>query len=281
MKMTELFIAIFFFFTISIQAQVTEGDSWAKVNQIGSGTVNVIFYSTQGLIEQQSDGSMKGMCVDIIGDFEEYVASTYAKKVQFNYVSEATVWMSFLTDVKKAGSGVLGVANTSITPTREKEYAFTPSYINSPLLLLTHKNAAKLTSLDQIKTSLVGYSAKVVSGSMHVDYMIDIKNNFYPDLNIQYGTSAESILSEMAENEKLFTMVDFTEFFYAIKNRFPIKRQMLTISDTDDQLAFVMPKGSDWEPIWKEFLSREYKASSRYKEIVTRNLGHQFVYLIN
>ena len=263
-----------------LQGQGLSGDSWAEVQKNGSGKIEVIYYPTPGLVERLEDQSMKGMCVDVLSDFEKYIETKYGKKISFEYSSEAKVWTQFLADIESAQSGVLGVANTTITSDRMQRFDFSPSFINNPLMLLTHKNAPDLDSFQEMSTSLVGYHAKVVTGSVHVGYMQDLRSNYFPDLKIKYGSSGRSVLAEIALDERQFTIVDFTEFFYAIKEKMPIKRQKLPVADTEDQLALVMPKGSDWKPIWDDFLSEDYKSSVRYKEIVANNLGRQFFYLI-
>jgi len=59
-----------------------------------------------------------------------------------------------------------------------------------------------------------------------------------------------------------------------------ITRHPVPLNELEDQLAFIFPKGSDWTPIWQEFLTPDFKESVAYKKIVAENLGTSFVNLI-
>jgi ABC-type amino acid transport substrate-binding protein len=266
--------------SISI-AQISSGNSWSEVKKNGTGNINIVYYETPGIIEKGSNGVFKGICADIIIDFKIYLKQAHNKDVTFNYIKRTDVWKSFLKDVKASEKGVLGVGNATITEERKSIYDFTPSFINNPMMLLTHKNVASMKSLDEIKTTLNGYTAKIVEGSTHINYINTVKKEYYPELNIILGQSGLSIVHDIVGDDKIFTIVDFTEFFYAIKQKLPIKRHSLSISNTKEKLGMIMPKGSDWAPLWHDFLTQEYKNSLRYREIITKNLGSQFAYLID
>ena len=267
--------------TLTTIAQISSGNSWKEVKQSGKGNVNIIYYQTPGLIERNANGTMKGMCADVIEDFKKYIKTTHNKDVTFKYIKKADAWTSFLQNVKTSGNGVLGVGNATITEERKKTYEFTPSFINNPMMFLTHKNAPSIKTLEDMSTTLNGYTARIVAGSTHLNYINSIKKKHYPELKVTYGKSGLSIINEIIKDDKLFTIVDFTEYFYAVKQKLPIKRHSLSVSDTVEKLAMIMPKGSDWAPLWNEFLTQKYKKSLRYREILSKNLGSQFAYLID
>lgn len=276
-----LLSTLLIFITLTSYSQIGSGNSWSEVKQAGKGNVNIIYYETPGIIKKNANGTTEGLCVDIIKDFKKHIKTTYDKDVTFNYIKKADAWTSFLSNVKNSKKGVLGVGNVTITDARKKSYEFTPSFMNNPMMFITHKNAPTLKSFDNMKTTLSGYTAKVVEGSTHLSYMSNLKKEYYPELNIIFGDSGVGIVDDIAKNDKLFTIVDFTEFFYVTKKKLPIKRHALSISNTKEILGMIMPKGSDWSVIWSEFLTKEYKKSPRYREIITKNFGSQFTYLID
>src|SRR5688572_13124148 len=105
----SLFIVCFSF----CSAQVKKGDSWAKVKADGTGTLAVLYNQTPGLIAKQPDGSVTGVCVDILSDFQKFVKEKYNKTISISFGEEADFPL-FLTRVQQTDN-LLGVTNTSIT----------------------------------------------------------------------------------------------------------------------------------------------------------------------
>lgn len=87
------------------------------------------------------------------------------------------------------------------------------------------------------------------------------------------------ILKKISTNPKLFTILDFTEFVDATRKNLPVKRQNVSFGDAEE-LAFVMSKQSDWDEVWKEFLTADYRRSVRYRKIIADNLGATFLSIL-
>lgn len=263
------------FFTI---AQKYKGDSWSDVKANGSGTLSCVYYSIPGLVYKDTDGQMKGVCVDIVKDFAEFVKTKYGKTLNIKYVGEEPVFTDFLNNVASS-SNALGVANVTITEERKKKMKFTPPFMSNPMVMLTHKTAPSLSSLDEISTKLNGFTAQVITASTHQKYMQEIKKEYYPELEIMENPSGQVVLSKILNNETFFTILDFTEYFDAVRQKMPVKRQNLVVGDAEE-LGFIMPKNSDWAPLWEEFLTPEYINSIKYKKIISDNLGNAYLGLM-
>ena len=157
---------------------------------------------------------------------------------------------------------------------------FSPAYMKNPMVLLTHNSAPSLSDLSEIRTKFQGFSAETITGSTHVKYINQIKENYYPDLKISYTTGGAIILNKLKSDTRLFTVLDFTEYFDAVKNRMPVKRHAVELGEAE-KLGFIMARNSDWGPLWNEFLTQEYLTSIRYRKIIAENLGHAFLSLLN
>src|SRR5687768_6376915 len=105
--------------------QKYQGDSWAKVKSSGSGTLSIVYYEQPGLIFKSADGQMKGVCADIITDFQKFIETKYGKKITVKYVGEETEFPAFLEMIQQTHH-ILGVTNTTITEERKKVMKFTP-----------------------------------------------------------------------------------------------------------------------------------------------------------
>ncbi|MEL7002610.1 MAG: transporter substrate-binding domain-containing protein [Bacteroidota bacterium] len=277
--MKNFLILLFFISSIPTFGQKYSGSSWAQVKASRSGTLSCLFYKTPKLVFRDSDGQIKGVCVDILNDFSKYVKKKYNTDLNIEFVGEETSFMEFMKQVN-ATKNVLGVANVSITPARQKQMKFSPAYLSNLMIMLTHKDAPTINSLDELSSKLNGYTGMVISGTTHVEYIQSLKSQYYPGLKLSYQPSGGVIIDAISKDSKNFAILEFTEYFDAIKNRKPVKRQDVYLNSEKEELGFVMSKSSDWDGVWKEFLTDDYKSSMRYKEIIADNLGNAFLRLI-
>ncbi|MBS1507632.1 MAG: transporter substrate-binding domain-containing protein [Bacteroidetes bacterium] len=258
-------------------AQKYSGDSWATVNSKGSGTLGVVYYPQPGLIYEEG-GKVKGVCTEILNDFVAFVQTKYGKKVTVKYLGAENVYSDFLK-VCQTTPDILGVTNVTITEERKKVLKFTPGFLSNEETLITHKDAPAVESLQKIGTALKGYSAKMVVSSVHIKYIEQIKKNYMPTLEYTTGPSGSEILKEITTNPKLFTILDFTEYVDATRNKLPIKRQNVKVGELQE-LAFAMSKQTDWDKVWAEFLTPEYRKSEKYRKVIATNLGGAYLSML-
>ncbi len=270
-------LLVFLVVTNFVFAQKYKGDSWATVNSKGSGTLGVVYYPQPGLIYEES-GKMKGVCTEILNDFAAFVQTKYGKKVTIQYLGAENDYRDFLK-VCQTTPDILGVTNVTITDERKKILKFTPAFLSNEETLITHKDAPTVESLQKISTALKGYTAKMVVSSVHIKYIEQIKKNYMPSLEYSTGPSGSEILKEISTNPKLFTILDFTEYVDATRKQLPIKRQNVKIGELQE-LAFAMSKQTDWDKIWAEFLTPEYRKSEKYRKVIATNLGGAYLSLL-
>lgn len=230
-----------------------------------------------GIAYRNDEGKLSGVCIDILEDFRLFIKAKYDVDLAIEFREEKS-FAKFLTVIGKSPT-LLGVSTVSITEERKKKFHFSPYFISNPNIIVTHKDAPKLSSLNDIQTLYKGFSIKVIAGSTHKDIATSLKNRYAPNLVITEGVASRAIFNEIKANKTLFTIVDFGEYLGAHKNRFPIIRQPVDL-ETDDKLGFIMGKSSDWEPLWREFLTDEYRRSPRYKKIISENLGLAYLGMI-
>jgi ABC-type amino acid transport substrate-binding protein len=259
-------------------AQQYKGDSWASTKAKGSGTLSVVYYEQPGLIYKGDDGKIKGVCVDILNDFAKHVETKYGKKVVVQYVGEETEFSNFLK-VSQTTPNIIGVTNTSITEERKKILKFSPPFMTTQLVLLTNKNAPVLKDLKDMPVVFKDFSAQVITGSTHVKYIDQIKKQYFPGLQVTYAPSSESVIKNLSSNTKLFSILDFTEYIGVVRKKIPVKRQEVELGNPEP-LGFIMSKQTDWDDLFNEFLTEEYRKSVRYKEIIANNLGTSFLSLV-
>jgi len=259
-------------------SQKYRGDTWASVKSAGSGTLTIVYSEQFGLVYKDSDGKVKGVCVDILADFARFIKDKYGKTITINYAGEIHVFSEFLSTAQNTPN-ILGVTNTTITEERKKILKFSPPFMLNRQVMLTNNKAPSLTSLKEIPTKFADFTALVIAGSTHVGYVEKIKTEYMPSLKIKQEVSGPTIIKNLVNNPKVFTIIDFTEFVDVVHRKLPIKRQVVDVGIAEE-LGFIMSKQTDWDVPLKEFLTPEYRNSMGYKKIISENLGATFMSLV-
>jgi hypothetical protein len=274
MKPFASLFLILFLCSCPLFAQKYTGDTWASVNEKGSGTLSVVYYPEAGLIYEEG-GKVKGMCADLLNEFVNFVQTKYGKKITINYVGAEPVFAEFMK-VCQTTPNILGVTNVAVTEERKKVLKFTPGFLSNEETFITHRDAPSISNTKDL-AQLKGYTAKAIAGSVHVKYIEQLKKDI-PGLTIAYGPSGSEILKDIAKDPKLFTILDFTEYVDATRKQMPIKKQAIKIAS--QELAFAMAKQTDWDKPWNEFLTPEFRKSDKYRKIIANNMGGAYLSLL-
>jgi ABC-type amino acid transport substrate-binding protein len=276
--MRFLKIILLLLITCPVFSQRFQGDSWANVKTTGSGVLTVIYCEQFGLIHKDQNGKMKGVCVDILSDFAKYIKDQHGKNVTIKYAAEIEAFSEFLSTTQTTNH-ILGVTNTTITEERKKIMKFSPAYMSNRQVMLTNNKAPSLLSLKDLPGKFPDFTAQVIDGSTHVQYVEKIKTEYMPALKIKRESSGPQIIKNLMTDTKAFTIIDFTEFVEVVHKKLPIKRQMVDVGVVEE-LGFIMSKQTDWDAPLKEFLTHEYRTSIGYKKIISENLGATFMSLV-
>lgn len=263
---------------LTAKSQTYKGDSWSTVKLKGSGTLTVVYIEQFGLVHKDNQGNMKGVCVDILSDFAKYVKEKHGKTIKVNYAGEEPVFANFLNAVQNTPN-ILGVTNTTITDERKKTFRFSPPYMLNRLVLLTHNDAPVVSTLSELSTKLAGFSAQVIAGSTHIEYIRKVKDEHFPSLKVTQGASGPVIINNLIDDRKLFTIIDLTEFIGATRQKLPVKRHPVDVGVVEE-LGFIMSLQSDWDTVFNEFLTADYRNSTRYRQIIAQNLSSTYINLV-
>ncbi|ADR20793.1 hypothetical protein MATR_15810 [Marivirga tractuosa] len=278
MKPYTFFITVLLILYSSISFSQINGKSWSEIKRVGKGEVTCIYYQTPGLVFEEN-GEMQGVCIDIMKEFKSYVKDKYSVQLDFSFVRKVPVFTEFINTVKN-GENVMGVCNTSITKERKAYLDFSPAYMNNPSVLLSNGDAPVIKDLSKMSSNFENYKAVIIKGSTHEKYLKKISDQYFPTIEIEYVNSGTEVNANLRSNSNYFTLIDFTEYFDAVRKRMDVTRHPVPLNELEDQLGFIFPKGSDWDAVWAEFLTPSFKESVKYKKIIADNLGTSFVNLI-
>jgi hypothetical protein len=272
--MKKTFFIPLLLLSLTAFSQIPEGDSWKAVNGNGAGKLSIIYYECPNLIED-FNGIPKGVCVDILNDFVQYVKTKYNKDIALSFATKEDDFGKFLKTVKSSNN-IIGVSNTTINDERKSEMKFSPYYLKTPLVVLTNKTAPNFTTLKELADS--GLGGQVEKETSYAAFMKKMKSDF-PKLDIQYQLTTPVVLDQLSTSNKFFSVMDFTEYLGEVKSNTNIKRQAINLN-YNVPLGFIMSKKSDWDVLFNEFLTENYRNSLQYKKSISANLGANFMSLV-
>lgn len=250
-----------------------QGDTYESAKSKKTANWIIPFNNTPGITTKSSSGEIRGVAVDMMNDFKEFVEKKKGITISISYQSKyAQNYASFLASVRTSSGGVFGVGNTSELPAGKRVFHYSPAYLGNVSIMLTQLSVATLTDITEIKTQFKNMTAVTVKNSLSELRLLQIKKEYYPNLNITYVKSFDAALEAVMLDSKKFTSIDFVQYYNAVKTRKPLKRH----PKADQKMigiAVIMPKSNDWYPLLAEFLSSGYLDSVEYKKAVANNLG--------
>lgn len=198
-----------------------------------------------------------------------------------NYKGEGKNFQTFYQSVQQSEGGVFGLGNVTVKESRKSEVAFTPPYIKNIALLVSQSSVPDVEDYNQIDEIMNGFTAYVPQGTTHEDRMNSIKENYYSGLKIAYTESSKEALDRVLENPRSVCFQDIALYWDYKRNNQDIKYHPLQSQESED-LAMIMPKGSDWQPIFEEFFEfgGGFKSSSIYRNSLVRHLGEEVVNML-
>ncbi|HAA13543.1 MAG TPA: ABC transporter substrate-binding protein [Cytophagales bacterium] len=262
------------------QAQLT-GTSYASAKNSGAGVLKVTFVETPGFVYRDASGQLTGVCVSILEDFTAYVQRVHGVQLRLDYSGDGSSFANMYNQAKGGSNGVVGIGNITVTNARKSEVTFTPFFIENKAILITQKGKANLGDLSKIGDIFGGMTAYTAKGTTNESRIMRLKNNYWSAMPVEYASSSPDVLAKVLANPNGFAYLDLVFYVDAIKNGKPIQRHAAA-DDTSEQFAFVLPKGSDWGPIWEEFYRHGtgYRNSTEYKRALMDHLGPAAMRLI-
>ena len=175
----------------------------------------------------------------------------------------------------RSGKNVIGLGSTPATPDKAKEVDFTLPYLKNVAFCITNGHApdVKTKTADEIIRSLGSMNALTIPNTNLNRYVNDIKKKYIRDLRIVFHSDEEKILDEIARNVLNFGYVDAIGFWFYVKSH-PQKflKMQKILSQSSDEMAFIVPRGSRYKPLFDEFFTT-FRTQPGYRAILERHLG--------
>lgn len=271
-------IAAFLITTFS-HAQVA-GDTWQKVRSEGVGKVTVLQFNEPRFFAYNSEkNEWEGIYAEMLESFVAYLKEEMNVTLTYSVDNTSSDFLQCYERIKNGSGGVFGIGSTAINTQREREVSFTSPVLTLGMVLVTGTETPTITQMRDIQVAFSGYTAYTEKGSIGETAILDLKSKFNLDNEIKYTTGSR-IPEKIAADPRSFTYLGIS-FVLGSQQKGLKYHKVGNISGTE--VGFTFPKGSDWAPVFNEFLAANggYINSDAFKNSLIRHFGNSGAKLIS
>jgi ABC-type amino acid transport substrate-binding protein len=220
------------------------------------------------------NGAARGIEVEIMNEYILWLKAKKKMNITFRY-KEFADFGEFYAATRKSTKNTIGLGAVTISPDRQKEVDFTSGYVKQVAFCVTNGNApdVKTKTGDEVVRALGSMNAVTLQNTSLEKYVNEIKKSYVRDLKVDYQTDQVKILDEISRNVLYFGYVDAIAFWFYLKsnpNKF-LKMQK-SLSQSREELGFIVPKGGQHKALFDEFFTG-FKTSPTYRAILEKYLG--------
>lgn len=241
-----------------------------------SDTLVVHYLAKAPFASPDKNNQPAGIEIDIINEYVLWLKINKKMSLTIKHVPFIE-FSPFYNSVKKAPKNTIGMGAVTVLPERAKELDFSPAYLKNVAFCITNGNAPDVKNKVQpeIVKCLGPMTALTIEGSSLSKHVNELKK-FIPDLKIAFQPTQLKILDEIAKSVLNFGYVDAIEFWFYLKSN-PQKflKMQKALNQSKEELAFIMPKGSQHKALFTEFFNgaNGFKSSRNYRTILEKHLG--------
>lgn len=255
-------------------------NTWEDVQQMGGGTVTLMYVPSDGFSYTDEDGRLTGVTIELVRDFIDFVNIQYDLGVTIHY-EPIEQFTSFYETVRDTSGGVFGVANVTITEERKTELAFSPPYMTNIATLITHSDIPEISGFDEILQAFSNLKALAFEGTLHQDRLEKIVEQYLRETEMVFAHSNNEIIERTSSANSYFAYVDIYNYWRALNSGAPIQRHSAG-DEASEQFGVIMPLNSDWHHLMDRFFYDEggYLNTDRYRYLMETHLGEELANLL-
>jgi hypothetical protein len=245
--------------------------SWAQA-QAGGGRVQVLYVPAEGFAYHDAEGNLTGVTVEVMRHFVEWVRAAHGVDVDVDFVAEED-WRTFYGRVREAPAGVFGIGNVTITEARRSELQFSPPYLTSMAVLITHERVPEIRTEADAAFAFRGLDALAFEGTLHEERLRRLRDAHVPDASLVMESANDAIIDSVASGG-YFAYTDAYNYWRALERGAPLRRHP-SLDDPAEEFGVIMPLVSDWAPAIDGFFNHGdgYRNTALYRDLLSRHLG--------
>lgn len=276
LKVLSLFILIPSL-TSYLQAQPA-ANSYANAWTTKSGVLNVQYHNNYPYAYADADGEAAGIEIDIIKQFAKWLQDKKGINVELKYERHDD-FAKFYEKVRINKTVSIGAGSVTVSSDRAREVKFSSPYLKNKPVLVSSVMKPTLSDVRNISKEFSGMTAVIVKGSIHEKLIKNIKENYWPQLNVELVESPNVVLDKIAANEKYFGFLDLVTYWAAMqKDQKPLKLHRMNNIDSEN-FAFIFPKSSDWSNAFNEFFDSGigFTGTDAYLDLLRKHLSSEIL----
>ncbi|MCS7076096.1 MAG: transporter substrate-binding domain-containing protein [Bacteroidia bacterium] len=278
MKTTSFIIYLLSFIHFAI-GQLN--NTWTEISTRKSGTITVHYLEQRPFCyKEKQNGKLTGIEIDIMQEFVKWLKNKKEVNVKIEYKPYNKFNEVYETVKNNKDAATFGLATVTVTPERMRELDFSAPYLKNKSLMVSHGQVPTIAKIEELPEKFANLTAITVKNSVHEHDIQIIKQKYLPNLNIEYVDLPKQVIEKIASDKRYFGYLDLLTYWDFVKNnpKVYVKIHRSSII-SNENFAFILPKGSDWTPIINEFFEAGFgfTATKMYRSILENHLGFEVI----
>lgn len=268
------------FSTSAVAQEQQQPTNFETAAETGEAVVQINYYEVENFSFKEENGSVKGISIDILNQYFNYLKFEEGIDVTVEYNSFSD-YEDFLASVENAGPGVFGAGNVTITEQRKDRFAFSPSYFTDAMVLVSNDETKDLEDLSRLSETFKGKTAVAIEGTLLADKLAELKRERFPSMDIMYVQNTEEVGTKVSENSDLFSLLDFNMYWNVQENHSNIKYHPASVV-SEQKYGFIMPEDSGWSSSMDQFFKVKggYTETMAYNRILAKYLDREMAKML-
>ncbi len=243
--------------------------SWKTTLEKGEGTITVYWHGSEPFVYYDENGNLTGIEYDIFEGFSSYLKQVHGVDLEINWVGINSFIETFELVKNEKTAGFFGCSAFSITDNRKLVVDFSVSYLSDMAVLISSNNIPIVANEEAFKSMFSDFTAITIKGTTYEKELMEMKEQLGMNFKIDYIPSSDNILKALAlKKENAFAYIDLSIYLTNLKNHpdLPVLRQNV-FPIKYDGFGYIMPKNSDWQQPFNNYLISQYYKSKSAKII--------------
>lgn len=252
-------------------------NSYKEAKESKAATLNVAYFNNSPMAYKDAKGA-KGIEIDILTSFQNWLAENKEIKVEFNLQSYGD-FSEMMKVVKNGKANFIGAGSIAITEERKEKLSFSAPYLRNTSILVSSGKLKTVTSKDELSKVFAEQKGAAVKNSVHSQYVENVATEYGVQLAVSYYENTEEVLAALRSGEASFAFLDVLSFWSFMKDSKEFYKVQKFITAEDDYFGFAFPKDSDWNQPFNEFFETGFgfTATKEYQKILEKYLGYEII----
>ncbi|WP_345259795.1 ATP-binding protein [Marivirga lumbricoides] len=226
---------------------------WEQAKRAKTAQLDLYWYISKPFVYKDDRGQMKGLEVEMMEAFCDYLKQKYDTDIQLNWIETPSFSSIHQTVANLDKPNTFGVSAFSITEERKEIVTFSDPYLSDVAVLVSSKGTPIVRTLDEINKLMSKLTAVTIRGTTYEKFLEDLKEQLNLKFETIYINSDKNILDEIVNGNNYFGFIDLPIYLMMIKDGRELTRQNF-FTLRGDGYAYISPQGSDWIIPLNQFL---------------------------